>query len=50
LGAEDESGRGLGIVHRLSGRQWDWYLPPAPPGGKVTRALIDCPWRDHLPD
>ena len=48
-GAEDESGRGLGIVHWLSGRQWDWYLPPAPYGGKVTRALIDCPWRDHPP-
>ena len=45
-GAEDESGRGLAIVHRLSGRQWDAYLPAAPHGGKVTRALIDHPWRD----
>lgn len=48
-GAEDESGRGLGIVHWLSGRQWDCYLPPAPPGGKVTRALLDSPWRDQPP-
>jgi hypothetical protein len=46
----DESGRGLGIVHWLSGRQWDCYLPPAPHGGKVTRALIDHPWRDQPPD
>jgi hypothetical protein len=49
-GAEDESGRGLGIVHWLSGRQWDCYLPPAPHGGKVTRALLDHPWRDQPPD
>ena len=49
-GAEDESGRGLGIVHWLSGRQWDCYLPPAPHVGKVTRALIDRPWRDQPPD
>jgi hypothetical protein len=49
-GAEDESGRGLGIVHWLSGRQWDWYLPPAPHGGKVTRALLDSPWRNQPPD
>src|SRR6266480_2060875 len=49
-GAEDESGRGLGIVHWLSGRQWDCYLPSAPHGGKVTRALIDRPWRDQPPD
>ena len=49
-GAEDESGRGLGIVHWLSGRQWDCYLPAAPHGGKVTRALLDCPWRDQPPD
>jgi hypothetical protein len=49
-GAADESGRGLGIVHWLSGRQWDCYLPPAPPGGKVTRALLDSPWRDQPPD
>ena len=37
---------GLGLVHALSGRQWDAWLPPAPYGGKVTRALIDRPWRD----
>jgi hypothetical protein len=49
-GGEDESGRGLGIVHWLSGRQWDCYLPPAPHGGKVTRTLIDRPWRDQPPD
>ena len=49
-GAEDESGRGLGIVHWLSGRQWDCYLPAAPQGGKVTRALLDRPWRDQPPD
>jgi hypothetical protein len=48
-GAEDVSGRGLGIVHWLSGRQWDCYLPPAPHGGKVIRALIDRPWRDQPP-
>ncbi len=48
-GADDESGRGLGIVHWLSGRQWDCYLPPAPPAGKVTRVLIDHPWRDQPP-
>jgi hypothetical protein len=48
-GAEDESGRGLAIVDCLSGRQWDCYLPPAPHGGKVTRALIDRPWRDQPP-
>ena len=46
---EDESGRGLGIVHTLSGRQWGSYLPPAPYGGKVTWALIDSPWRDQPP-
>jgi hypothetical protein len=44
-----ESGRGLSIVDWLSGRQWDWYLPGPPHGGKVTRALIDCPWRDQPP-
>jgi hypothetical protein len=49
-GTEDESGRGLGIVHWRSGRQWDCYLPPAPHGGKVTRALLDSPWRDQPPD
>jgi hypothetical protein len=48
-GAEDEAGRGLGIVHWLSGTQWDCYLPPAPYGGKVAWALIDCPWRDQPP-
>jgi hypothetical protein len=32
--AEDESGRGLGIVHWLSGRQWDCYLPPDPLAGR----------------
>ncbi len=45
-GPLDESGRGLGIVHALSGRQWDTWLPSAPYGGKVTRALVDHPWRD----
>jgi hypothetical protein len=49
-GREDESGRGLGIVHTLSGRQWDAWLPPAPHGGKVARALIDRPWRDQPPE
>jgi hypothetical protein len=49
-GADDESGRGLGIVHWLSGRQWDCYQPPAPYGGKVTRVMLDRPWRDHPPD
>jgi hypothetical protein len=48
-GAEDVSGRGLGIVDLLSGRQWEWYLPSAPYGGKVTQALIDRPWRDQPP-
>jgi hypothetical protein len=47
--AEDVSGRGLGIVDWLSGRQWDWYRPAAPYGGKVTQVLIDCPWRDQPP-
>lgn len=23
--------------------RWDWYLPPAPHAGKVTRALITSP-------
>ena len=49
-GEQDENGRGLGIVHTLSGRQWDSYRPAAPYGGKVTRALIDSPWRDQPPD
>ena len=49
-GEEDESGRGLSIVGWLSGQQWDSYLPAAPYGGKVTRALIDRPWRDRPPD
>jgi hypothetical protein len=48
-GEQDESGRGLGIVDWLSGRQWGAYLPPAPFGGKVTRALVSCPWRDQPP-
>jgi hypothetical protein len=48
-GELDEGGRGLAIVECLSGRQWDWYLPGPPHGGKVTRALIDCPWRDQPP-
>ena len=38
----DESGRGLRIVEMLSAR-FDWYLPPAPHAGKVTRALITSP-------
>jgi hypothetical protein len=38
----DESGRGLLIVHRYSA-SWDCYPAPVPPGGKVTRALIDKP-------
>jgi hypothetical protein len=42
-GVADVSGRGLGIVSMLSGRQWDCYLPGGPDGGKVTRALIDHP-------
>jgi hypothetical protein len=45
-GTEDVSGRGLGIVDRLSAGQWDWYLPAAPYGGKVTQTLISVPWRD----
>jgi hypothetical protein len=46
-GELDVSGRGLGIVDALSGRQWDCYFPSAPYGGKVTQALIDRPWRDQ---
>jgi hypothetical protein len=38
----DESGRGLLIVQRYSA-SWDSYPAPMPPGGKVTRALIDKP-------
>jgi hypothetical protein len=49
-GVEDVSGRGPGIVGTLSGRQWDCYLPGGPEGEKVTRALIDRPWRDQPPD
>jgi hypothetical protein len=49
-GGEDVSGRGLGIVDWLSGRQWGWYRPAAPYGGKVTHALIDRPWRDQPPE
>jgi hypothetical protein len=48
-GAEAESGRGLGIVDWLSARQWDAYLPPAPHGGKVTRVVLDHPWREQPP-
>ncbi len=48
-GAEDVSGRGLGIVDWLSGRQRGWYFPAAPYGGKVTQALIDHPWREQPP-
>jgi hypothetical protein len=48
-GEEDESGRGLEIVHALTGKQWDCYLPGGPDAGKVTRALIDRPWRDQPP-
>jgi hypothetical protein len=49
-GEDDESGRGLSIVGWLSGQQWDSYQPTAPYGGKVTRALIDCPWPDQPTD
>jgi hypothetical protein len=42
-GDGDESGRGLAIVTALSVR-WDCYRPLEPPGGKVTRALINRPW------
>jgi hypothetical protein len=38
----DESGRGLLIVQRYSA-SWDSYPARVPPGGKVTRALIDKP-------
>jgi hypothetical protein len=41
-GELEESGRGLGIVDAYCAR-WDCYRPPAPYGGKVTRALIGCP-------
>jgi hypothetical protein len=41
-GELDENGRGLSIVAKLSAR-CDWYLPPAPHTGKVTRALITSP-------
>jgi hypothetical protein len=37
-----EAGRGLWIVQALSAR-CDCYPLPAPPGGKVTRALITTP-------
>jgi hypothetical protein len=45
-GEQDERGRGLAIVTALCAR-WDWYLPRPPAGGKVTRAVIDHPWRDQ---
>ena len=38
----EENGRGLGIVEAFSAH-WDCYRPPAPHGGKVTRALISDP-------
>jgi hypothetical protein len=38
----DESGRGLLIVQRYSA-SWDSYPVSGPPGGKITRALIDKP-------
>jgi hypothetical protein len=38
----DEGGRGLFIVARYSA-SWDSYPVSGPPGGKVTRALIDKP-------
>jgi hypothetical protein len=38
----DESGRGLLLVQRYSAN-WDSYPAAVPPGGKVTRALIDKP-------
>jgi hypothetical protein len=38
-GRDDESGRGLGIVAALS-QESDWYFPPAPFWGKVSRAFI----------
>jgi anti-sigma regulatory factor (Ser/Thr protein kinase) len=44
-GEADESGRGLEIIAALAGR-WDCYLAGGPDGGKVTRAWIDCPWRE----
>jgi len=37
-----EAGRGLWIVRELSAR-CDCYLASAPPGGKVTRALVVTP-------
>ena len=37
--ADDESGRGLSIVAALSAG-WDFYFPPEPFWGKVTRAVI----------
>jgi hypothetical protein len=37
-----EAGRGLWIVRELSAWR-DCYLPSAPPGGKVTRALVATP-------
>jgi anti-sigma regulatory factor (Ser/Thr protein kinase) len=37
-----EAGRGLWIVREISAR-CDCYLPAAPPGGKVTRALVVTP-------
>jgi hypothetical protein len=47
--AWDESGRGLCIAAAYS-TLLDFYLPPAPHGGKVARALINrpAPPEDHL--
>jgi anti-sigma regulatory factor (Ser/Thr protein kinase) len=39
----DESGRGLGMIVDCLCARWDSYLPPAPHGGKVIRALITSP-------
>jgi hypothetical protein len=38
-GRHDESGRGIGIIEELSS-EWDFYFPPHPYWGKVTRAFI----------
>ena len=38
-GLDDESGRGLTLVDALSAK-WDYYFPPCPFWGKVTRAFI----------
>lgn len=38
-GLDDESGRGLALVDAFSAK-WDYYFPPCPFWGKVTRAFI----------